>query len=208
MLGCGDSAPISHPTQSSVARPDAVALQETYSAQLKELGEADQQDREVLIAALRQHGLESAQFDTARRRMSYQDSLRLREFLTLEKRYGWPQQSQVGAEGIMHAYLLIQHAPEPVQISYQDKIRGSYKRGELSAADYATYLDRMLGYEGQPQRYGTQYARRVLANGQEESYLLPIEELTQVDQRRATMQLEPLLPQLIPGTLVFKPGVK
>jgi hypothetical protein len=148
------------------------------------------------------------QFDTARRWLRQQDSVRLRQFLALEKRYGWPQQRWVDSEGVVYAYLLIQHAPEQVQISYRDKIRGSYERGELPAADYATYLDRMLGYKNKPQRYGTQYGRRVLTNGQEESYLLPVEDLARIDQRRAAMQLEPLLPQLVPGTVVFKPGVK
>lgn len=207
MLGCGDSAPISRPTQPQVARPDTVALR-AYRAQLTQLGEADQLDRETIFAVFRQHGFTSAQADTANRWLMRRDSAHLRQFLALEKRYGWPRQSQVGANGVRYAYLLIQHAPDSVQVSYRDKIRLSYERGELSAAEYATYLDRMLGYEGRPQRYGTQYARRVLANGREENYLLPIEDLPQVDQRRATMHLAPLLPQLVPGTLVFKPETK
>ncbi|GAB2465522.1 hypothetical protein GCM10011375_34370 [Hymenobacter qilianensis] len=180
----------------------------TYRLRLTQLGAADQQDRQEFMTTLRQYGPGSTQFATVRRQMEHQDSVRLREFLALEKRYGWPQKSQVGAEGVGYAYLLIQHSPEQIQVSYQSKIQASYERGELSGADYATYLDRMLGYQGKPQRYGTQYAIRVLSNGREESYLLPIEDLSQVDERRETVQLEPLLPQLVPGTLVFKPGMK
>lgn len=207
LLGCGESPPTSRPTQLQASRPDTADFR-AYRAQLAQLGAADQQDRETIFAVFRQHGFKSVQADTANRWLVRRDSLHLRQFLALEKRYGWPRQSQVGPEGVMYAYLLIQHAPDQVQVSYRNKIRLSYQRGELSAADYATYLDRMLGYEDRPQRYGTQYARRVLADGREESYLLPVEDLTRIDQRRAAIQLEPLLPQLVPGTLVFKPGVK
>lgn len=210
LVGCNNSSTSSDSLQPRINRSIVAdsATFRTYRLKLAQLGTKDQQDREAIFAVFRQHGFKSEQADTANRWLGHQDSLRLRELLALEKRYGWPRKSQVGAEGVVYAYLLIQHAPEQVQVSYHDKIRLSYKRGELSGSDYATYLDRMLGYRNQPQRYGTQYSRRVLADGREENYLLPIEELSQVDQRRAAMHLEPLLPQLVPGTLILKPGVK
>ncbi|MBC6605531.1 hypothetical protein H8B13_01735 [Hymenobacter sp. BT188] len=210
LVGCNNPSTASDPLQSQIGSSGAAdsAASRTYRLRLTQLGTADQQDRQEFIAVLRQYGLGSAQFAAARRHMGHKDSLRLRQFLVLEKRYGWPHKSQVGAEAIVYAYLLVQHAPKQVQLSYRHKIQTSYERGELPGADYATYLDRMLGYEGKPQRYGTQYDIRVLANGREESYLLPIEDLSQVDERRETVQLEPLLPQLVPGTLVFKPGMK
>jgi len=134
-----------------------------------------------------------------------QDSLRLQEFLVLEKQYGWPKRSQVGLKGVSHAYLLVQHAPNALQVSYLPKIKGSYKRGELSPPDYATYLDRVRIHQNKPQLYGTQYARRVLTDGREEDYLLPVENLAQLDTRRKKMQLELLSPRLKPGTLILIP---
>ena len=121
------------------------------------------------------------------------------------QRYGWPRAKLVGATSVQQAYLLVQHAPDRVQASYQGNLQAAHARGELRSQDYATYLDRVLVNKGQSQRYGTQRGRRVLAKGQEEDYLLPVEDLPHLDQRRATMQLEPLLPQLRPGTTILKP---
>ena len=186
------------------ALPDSAALR-TYRITLARLAAADQADRQTIFRVFRQHGFRSAQADTANRWLMRQDSLRLATFQALERRYGWPRAKSVGAASVQQAYLLVQHAPDRVQASYQDSLRAAHARGELGSQDYATYLDRVLVNEGQPQRYGTQSGRRVLASGQEENYLLPVEDVTHLDQRRATMQLEPLLPQLRPGTTILKP---
>lgn len=187
------------------ARPDAAALR-TYRISLAELAAADQADRQTIFRVFRQYGFRSLQADTANRWLLRQDSLRLVTFQTLERRYGWPRTKSAGAASVQQAYLLVQHAPDRVQASYQDTLRAAYSRGELRSADYATYLDRVWVNQGKPQRYGTQSGRRVLANGQEEDYLLPVRDLSHLDQRRATMQLEPLLPQLRPGTTILKPA--
>lgn len=137
-----------------------------------------------------------------------QDSVRLHTFQTLERRYGWPRASITGRESTQQAYLLVQHAPPTVQASYQEVLQAAHARGELRSPDYATYLDRVLVNQGRAQRYGTQSDRRTLASGQEEEYLLPVENVSTLDHRRATMGLEPILVQLRPGTLTLKSEAK
>ena len=99
-------------------------------------------------------------------------------------------------------------SPPAVQASYQEPLQAAYARGELRSPDYATYLDRVLVNHGRAQRYGTQSGRRALASGQEEAYLLPVEDVPALDHRRATMGLEPILAQLRLGTLILKPEAK
>jgi hypothetical protein len=184
--------------------PDSTALR-TYHIALVQLATADQADRQAIFRIFRRYGFRSSQADTANRWLLRQDSLRLATFQALERRYGWPRDKAVGAGSVQQAYLLVQHAPDQIQASYQDTLRAAHARGELRSADYATYLDRVWVNQGRPQQYGTQSSRRVLANGQEEDYLFPVEDLPHLDQRRATMQLEPLLSQLRPGTTILKP---
>ena len=205
LLGCRTSANILHTARNAraVAQSDSVRYQ-PYRQLLDQLATADWQDRKAVFQVFRLHGFRSPAADSANRWLLRQDSLRLRTFQAAERRYGWPRTSRVGAQGVQDAYLLVQHAPAPVHASYQDTLRATYERADLSSPDYATYVDRVLLYQGQRQRYGTQSGRRVLATGQEEDYLLPVEELAALDQRRATMQLKPLLPRLQPGTLVLK----
>jgi len=205
LLGCRPSANSSHTARNApaITRPDSVRYQ-PYRLLLDQLAMADWQDRKAVFQVFRRQGFRSPAADSANRWLLRQDSLRLHTFQAAERRYGWPRTSRVGAQGVKDAYLLVQHAPAPVHASYQDTLRATYERGELSGPDYATYVDRVLLHQGQWQRYGTQSGRRVLATGQEEDYLLPVEELSALDQRRAAMQLAPLLPRLQPGTLVLK----
>ena len=186
------------------AAPDSAAFR-SYRRTLQRLADADWQDRQAIFKVFRQHGFRSAPADSANRWLMRQDSVRLHTFRTLERRYGWPRASTTGREGTQQAYLLVQHAPPAVQARYQEPLRAAHARGELRSPDYATYLDRVLVNQGRAQRYGTQSDRRALASGQEEAYLLPVEDVPALDHRRATMGLEPILAQLRPGTLILKP---
>lgn len=189
------------------AVPDSAAFR-SYRRTLQRLADADWQDRQAIFKVFRQYGFRSAPADSANRWLMRQDSVRLHTFQTLERRYGWPRTSITGREGTQQAYLLVQHAPPTVQASYQEVLQAAHTRGELRSPDYATYLDRVLVNQGRAQRYGTQSDRRTLASGQEEEYLLPVEDVPTLDHRRATMGLEPILVQLRPGTLTLKPEAK
>ena len=176
-----------------------------YRLLLDQLATADLQDRQALFKVYRLRGFKSPAADSANHWLMRQDSSRLHTFQAAELRYGWPRTSRVGNEAVQQAYLLVQHAPAAMHASYQDTLATAYARGELSGFNYATYLDRVLWHQGHLQRYGTQRGRRVLATGQEENYLFPVENLPELDHRRATMQLEPILPRLQSGTLILKP---
>jgi hypothetical protein len=209
LAACSTSANLTHAavTTPLSSAPDSVVFR-PYRRMLSQLAEADWQDRKAIFNVFRQHGFHSAPADSANRWLLRQDSMRLHTFQALEQHYGWPRARKVGVAGVQQAYLLVQHAPAAVQGSYQDTLRAAHARGELSSPDYATYLDRVLVNQDRPQRYGTQSGRRVLATGQEEAYLLPVEDVSDLDHRRASMQLAPILPRLRPGTLILRPEAK
>lgn len=209
LSGCSTSSSVAQRTHTPLPTglPDSIFYR-PYRLLLDQLAAADWQDRKALFEVFQLHGFKSAAADSANRWLMRQDSSRLQSFQTAERRYGWPRAATAGKEAVGQAYLLIQHAPVAVHASYQDTLRATYKRGELSGFNYATYLDRLLHNQNKPQRYGTQRGRRVLENGQTEDYLFPVEDLAELDHRRATMQLEPILPRLQPGTLILKPAGK
>ncbi|NVO83859.1 DUF6624 domain-containing protein [Hymenobacter terrestris] len=171
------------------------------TATLDSLRQADQQDRQTIFAVFRQHGFRSVAADTANRWLLRRDSVRLHKFQQLEQRLGWQVLAQAEPKA---SFLLLQHAPDSMQVRYLPKVQDLYDAGQLHPASYATYLDRALMNQGQPQRYGTQFGRIVRASGLEIDSLFTTADLQNVDQRRRQMKLEPLLPRLEPGTTYFK----
>jgi hypothetical protein len=192
-------AACTRPTQRAVrfASPALAATLDSLSA-------ADWQDRQDIFAVFRQHGFKSTAADTANRWLLRQDAVRLATFQQLERRHGWPAVTQAGAEAAGTAFLLLQHAPDSMQLRYLPRVEALYKAKRLPAADYATYLDRALLNQGQPQQYGTQSARVVRPSGETVDSLLPTAKFDRLDERRRTMKLEPLQRQLRPGTMYFK----
>lgn len=174
------------------------------AATLDSLSAADWQDRQAIFAVFRQAGFQSAAADTANRWLMRRDLVRLATFQHLERRHGWRAITQAGAGAASVAFLLLQHAPDSVQLRYLPRIQSLHQTGKLRSADYATYLDRALLHQGQPQQYGTQSARRVWASGETVDSLCPTANLATLDQRRRRMKLEPLLRRLQPGTMYFK----
>lgn len=184
-----------------VATGNSRAVPSSLATTLDSLRWADQQDRKAIFAVFRQHGFRSAAADTANRWLLRRDSVRLHLLRLLEQRHGWSGLAQAESEA---SFLLLQHAPDSVQVRYLPKVQALYEAGQLHPASYAIYLDRALMNQGQLQRYGTQFGRVVRSSGLEIDSLFPTADLQNVDLRRRQLELEPLLPQLEPGTMYFK----
>jgi hypothetical protein len=101
---------------------------------------------------------------------------------------GWPGRTLVGEEGALAAFLIAQHADrEPVlQRAFLDALRVAVAQGEASEAHLAYLEDRVRVHAGQAQLYGTQFT---VADGEFGPY--PIEDPDRLDERRATVGLEP-----------------
>lgn len=101
---------------------------------------------------------------------------------------GWPGRTLVGDEAAAAAWLLAQHADQdPVQQrAFLGFLRGAVTQGEASATHLAYLEDRVRVNAGQPQLYGTQFTGTGETIGP-----CPIEDLGQLDERRAQAGLEP-----------------
>ena len=146
--------------------------------------EQDQAIRNDLIKSGMEHPDKAIQA-----RMAVIDSDNTARMKEIVKKYGWPGPELVGQDGAEAAFLIVQHAPSlAFQKDMLRLVRAAYRKGELSAWNYALLLDRVLAHEGKPQVYGMSVNHW---NGRE-PVLDPIEDEANVNKRRARIGLPPL----------------
>jgi hypothetical protein len=107
--------------------------------------------------------------------------------LEIYKKYGWPTISLVGKETARNYWLLVQHQPLKFQKMVLLDMERAAAKGEASKADFAELYDRVMVYEGKPQRWGTQ-AR--CEDGK--AVLYKVDDPANLDHRRAEMNLWPV----------------
>ena len=123
----------------------------------------------------------------ARRRMRETDDkneARLRHIIASK---GWPTQTMVGYKAAGSAWLIAQHGSSAFLKSSLVLMRAAAARGEITPSKLALAIDRDLCNDNQPQLYGSQF--RTDSTGK--TVPLPIDDPQRLDQRRASMGLEP-----------------
>ena len=105
--------------------------------------------------------------------------------------HGWPGRRLVGDEGSHGAWLLLQHADRDtaLQRTALQRLEAAVRDNDASRRDLAYLTDRVRLAEGRLQVYGTQlqYDSRGCASPK------PSEEPAQLDARRASVELEPMV---------------
>lgn len=100
---------------------------------------------------------------------------------------GWPRISDVGPEAARAAWLLVQHADHnPVFQAHCLELMKTLPKSEVVDQDVAYLEDRVRVGRGEPQLYGTQFMQ--VGDTFEPQ---PIEDLENLERRRAAMGLEP-----------------
>jgi VWFA-related protein len=110
------------------------------------------------------------------------------ELCSIIKQYGWPTRDLVGDEGARSAFFLLRNsATSDLQRDVLPIIIEAVKKGEISKASFAAYIDRLRISAGLKQIFGTQ---ATILN----SFLVlfPITDETHVDARRKQFELPPL----------------
>jgi hypothetical protein len=112
---------------------------------------------------------------------------RLRDILS---EYGWPASTLVGQDGAEAAWLLLQHAIlDPGLMREAVKlVERTVQTGDTEPKHLALLVDRIRILEGRPQLYGSQHDWDESGNMSP----LPVEDIGNVDARRASVGLEPL----------------
>jgi len=110
------------------------------------------------------------------------------ELCSIIKQYGWPTRDLVGDEGARSAFFLLRNsASADLQRDLLPVIIAGVKRGEISKASFATYIDRLRVNAGLKQIFGTQ---ATILN--DFLVLFPITDEPHVDARRKQFELPPL----------------
>lgn len=101
---------------------------------------------------------------------------------------GWPGVDGVGPEANQAMWLLVQHAsPELIKQSLP-AMKAAAQKGELPWSTVALSIDRDLLNDGKKQLYGSQ----LIKNAAGKLELRPVEDESRLDERRASVGLEPI----------------
>jgi hypothetical protein len=149
---------------------------------LTEAAKAEQRLRHQLISPK----YTGAQKDSIGQVLMKVDQANLANLKTIVQQYGWPTPKIAGKEGANAAWLIVQHADRDVafQKTCLALMKKHLKEEWMNKSNYAYLVDRTRVNEGQKQVYGTQMG----PNGQP----FPIENASQVDERRQQMGMGPL----------------
>jgi hypothetical protein len=164
------------------------AMNEQLRTELEKIFEADQALRAEAMTTAKTHGRSSPEYESVRQRGLEMDRKHIARLTEIIEQHGWPGRSLVGATASKAAFFVIQHADSTTQRKYLHLVRDASRAGELDRSLPPLLEDRLLMEEGKPQIYGTQIARG--ENGRPE--LWPIDDAEHVDERRASVGLEPL----------------
>jgi VWFA-related protein len=110
------------------------------------------------------------------------------DLCAIVKQYGWPTRDLVGDEGARAAFFLLRNsATSELQRDLLPVIIAAVKKGEITKAAFATYIDRLRLNAGLKQIFGTQ---ATILN--DFLVLFPITDESHVDARRKQYDLPPL----------------
>lgn len=106
----------------------------------------------------------------------------------------WPGADVLGASADQTLWLCIQHADQRPEIAvrYLPMLKAAVDEKRTDPMHYAYLVDRIRMHEGREQVYGTQTYKIKEEDGRSFFFVVPIEDVEHVDERRAAMGMEPL----------------
>jgi len=196
--------PLLRKLAATVAQAEA-KLNQPLKRELTQLLELDQGLRRQIGPTQEKYGFKSPQMDSLWQQLRRADDRNLPRVTAIIDQYGWPGKSLVGRSGSLAAFLVIQHSNLATMQKYLPLMRAAAAKGELPKQNLALVEDRVLTFQNKPQIYGSQLQTNQ-ATGKTE--FLPIADEARVDERRASMGLEPLAEYAKDFGLDYKQAVK
>ena len=117
------------------------------------------------------------------------DSINLIKVTKILNQYGWLGPQDVGFNGSMALFLVIQHADLKTQQKYLPMIKKAEKEGKTLSSNLAILQDRIAMREGKKQIYGSQGFKDKTTGI---SYTYPMINPDKLDKRRKSMGLKPM----------------
>ena len=170
------AGPITAPALDVLLYPADVP-QPALAQELIRMGEADQAVRANIPYGDQEYW----------KRMRAEDKLREERLGRIIDEHGWPRISQVGHEAANGAWMVAQHGTYAFLKRCLPLMQAAFEAHEITAPNLALTIDRVLMNDEKEQRYGSQFKR------EKDGKLIPfpMEDAAHVDERRASMGLEP-----------------
>ncbi len=149
----------------------------------------DQNGRLKLDSVQKKFGINSKELNDLWANINVKDSVNLVKVEKILNLYGWLGPEAVGKAGNMTLFLVIQHADKDTRAKYLPMMREVVKAGNAEPADLALMEDRAALEAGKKQLYGSQIGQDTKTG---KYYIDPIEDEPNVNNRRASVGLEPL----------------
>lgn len=147
----------------------------------------DQKYRMEIDEVGKKYGSNSEQMKTLWETINEKDRVNLKKVTAILDKYGWLGAEEIGEQGSITLFLVIQHSDQKIQENYLPMMREAVKNKKALPANLALLEDRVSIGRGKKQIYGSQVSG-VLG----QYYLLPLQNPDSVDKRRSEVGLQPL----------------
>lgn len=149
----------------------------------------DQKYRLQIDSIEKKYGSQSKELKDHWKFIEERDSINLLKVKAILNKYGWLGEDEIGAQGNITLFLVIQHSDINTQDNYLPMMREAVKNGKAQASSLALLEDRVAFRHGKRQIYGSQIGQDLVTLNY---YVLPLEDPDNVDKRRAEVGLQPL----------------
>lgn len=104
----------------------------------------------------------------------------------------WPGKTLIGEMADQSLWLCLQHADQKPEVAkkYLPMLHEAVMQKRSDPMYYAYLFDRIRMNEGKEQLYGTQVYQKTLEGGKVKCFVVPIEDVEEVDKRRMEMGME------------------
>jgi hypothetical protein len=160
----------------------------------------DQSTRNQIRAKEEEYGRDSKEMKAFWQTILKNDSINLIKVSKILDEHGWPDKKRIGKRGTSTLFLVIQHADQKAQEKYLPMIKKAVADNNLPKRQFAMFYDRLILRRGERQVYGTQLA---ISKESKNPYVLPLEDPTNVDKRRAEMGLNTMQENLNRWNLIW-----
>ncbi|MCD2422401.1 hypothetical protein LQ567_06475 [Niabella pedocola] len=157
-------------------------------SQLAAIDYEDQRYRQEIMPVINAAQVDSAQLKAIFKKIHRADSINLATIAQILDHKGWPNPKEVGIEGSVTVWAVLQHAALQTQEKYLGMVIQAVKDHKLEPK-YLGYLeDRIATDKGLKQKYGTQQ----FLISKDKTILAPLLDPDKVDLWRKEIGMEPL----------------
>lgn len=149
--------------------------------ELKNILDTDQLYRLKLDSLYRMESKNQELMSSLSDSVMHYDTINIERVTKIIDKFGWPGIDDVGENGNMTVFLVIQHADSVIQKKYLPHLIRSIKKYQSRPEYYAYLIDRIRTDEGKKQIYGTQLTLNEKNNKYE---LLPVKNPHTLNKRR------------------------